>query len=643
MGEQIDKITSSKNNQRLLQTFMQRLLDDVNALAYMLENDLLESDASRIGAEQEICLVDQSLRPAPKAMEVLAALNEPHFTTELAAFNLEFNLDPLDFRGDCLRQMENQLTSYLQKLEDCLHSMGLDYVLTGILPTIHYNDLTLDNITPLPRYKALDAAINRLRGADFELRIEGTDELIANSNTIMFESCNTSFQLHYQTAPADFVDLYNWAQALAGPILSAATNSPLLLGKRLWRETRIALFQQATDTRKTSDYLREKEARVLFGSDWIHHSILETIREDIARHRILLYTEVEENAMEVLRAGGIPQLKAFRLHNGTIYKWNRACYGIFNGKPHLRIENRVLPSGPSIIDEMATAAFWFGLMHNLPPEYRNIQKKADFDTVKINFLRAVRTGLGSMFRWLNNKVYSASDLLLKELLPISEEGLRKANILEEDIQKYLNIIKERIETERTGSQWTLDAYALLKKQGKRDEALVAVTAGMLKRSRSGKPVHQWDLPQIDEAGSWINYYWKVEQIMSKDLYTVSEEDPISFAINVMNWRQIRHLPVENTKGELTGLVTMELLLQKFDILTSPEGESLTVRDVMITKVITTTENTLTVDAIALMEKNRISCLPVVNSSKHLVGIVTEHDFLNVANHFLHEFVKNFKQ
>ncbi|MCS6904383.1 MAG: CBS domain-containing protein [Bacteroidia bacterium] len=642
MGEQLKNTKSNKKDSQVLQSFIRHLLDDIKALAYILENGLLEDNIIRIGAEQEICLVDRkSLRPAPKAMEVLAALNEPHFTNELAVFNLELNLDPIEFHGNCLQQMENQLKTYLEMLESCLHSMNLDYVLTGILPTIHYNDLTLENITPLPRYKALDAAINQLRGSDFELRIEGTDELIANTKTIMFESCNTSFQLHYQTPPQDFVDLYNWAQALAGPIISAATNSPLLLGKRLWRETRIALFQQATDTRKTSDYLREKEARVLFGSDWIHHSILETFREDIARHKVLLYTEIEENAIETLRKGGIPQLKALRLHNGTIYKWNRACYGIINGKPHLRIENRVLPAGPSIIDEMANAAFWFGLMHNLPPEYRNLQKKVEFDVVKINFLRAVRTGLGSMFRWLDGKAYSAAELLLKELMPISEEGLKKANIPQEDIEKYLNVMKERIETEKTGSQWTLDAYAKLKKQGKRDEALVALTAGMLHRSRSGEPVHKWNLPEINEAGSWINYYWKVEQIMSKDLYTVGEEDPVSFAINVMNWRQIRHLPVENPKGELTGLITMELILQKFDTLASPEGSLLVVKDIMIKEVICTTEDTLTIDAIALMEKNHISCLPVVNKNNHLVGIVTEHDFLNVANHFLQEFIESY--
>ncbi|HHG85458.1 MAG TPA: hypothetical protein ENJ82_11990, partial [Bacteroidetes bacterium] len=510
MGEQNVKQILDKGEMR---KFTQHLFRDIRAMEVMLERGMFENDVTRIGAEQELCLIDKSFLPAPIAPQLLSEIKNPAFTNELSTFNLEINLDPLVFKGDCLSVMEKQLKTCLGELSEHLQKYVADYIMVGILPTIRRSDLTLDNLTPNPRYFALNDAIMAMRGGPYEFRIQGHDELVTSHDTLMFESCNTSFQVHYQVSAKDFASRYNWAQAITAPVLSVATNSPLLLGQRLWRETRIALFQQSADTRNMTEYGRDMQSRVFFGDHWLEKSVMEIFQEEAARYRVLISTPIEEDSLETLNAGGIPKLKALRLHNGTIYTWNRPCYGITNGKPHLRIENRVLPSGPTVLDEMANTAFWLGLMHGMPPEYRNLNKKFDFDHVKSNFMRAAKMGMGAMFRWVNGKPYSAQELICKELIPMAREGLASTNIRKRDIDRYLNVIQERAETGRSGSQWMLDSFNSLKKKGTKEEAIVATTAGIVKRQKSNKPVHKWSKARINEAGSWRNRYWRIEQIM----------------------------------------------------------------------------------------------------------------------------------
>ncbi|MEM7040238.1 MAG: CBS domain-containing protein, partial [Bacteroidota bacterium] len=250
MGEQNVKQIQSKAEMR---KFTQHLFRDIKALEFMLENDMFESGITRVGAEQEMCLIDAAYRPAAIAQKVLGELTDPHFTNELSQFNLEINLDPQVFTGDCLTKMEKQVRDCLKTLSVNLKGHNADYILVGILPTIRRSDLTLENLTPNPRYFALNDAILEMRGGPYEFRISGSDELITTHDTLMFESCNTSFQVHYQVDAKEFATAYNWAQAITGPVLSVATNSPLLLNHRLWRETRIALFQQSTDTRNTAE------------------------------------------------------------------------------------------------------------------------------------------------------------------------------------------------------------------------------------------------------------------------------------------------------------------------------------------------------------------------------------------------------
>lgn len=640
----MDKHLEGKlTNKAALQKFTHHLLQDIKAVELMIANDQFEKGITRIGAEQEICLVNSAYRQAPLAQKLLAELKDDQITNELPKFNLEINLSPLEFKGNCLSRMEKELKEKLKKIYTVGKQFHTDVVLAGILPTIRQSDLVLDNMTPNPRYLALNKTLFEMRGDPYDFRIQGTDELLTKLDSIMFETCNTSFQVHYQVSAADYVSAYNWAQIITAPVLAVATNSPLLLGKRLWRETRIALFQQATDTRRSSAYLREQESRVLFGNDWIYDSVVDLFKEDAARHRVLIASEIEEDSMAVLNDGKIPSLKALRLHNGTVYKWNRPCYGIMNGQPHLRIENRVLPSGPTVVDEMANTAFWLGLMHGRPKEYDNIHKKYDFDLVKTNFFRAAQMGMGTAFKWIGNRPITVQDLVLKELLPIAKEGLKKAAIDPADITKYMDIIEERTKTGRTGSQWMLDSYNDLKNKGTQDEAIVALTAGMAKRQKRNIPVHKWTISKMDEAGSWINRYWRIDQIMSKNLYTVKSDDLIDMATNLMNWKNISSIPVENDNHELVGLITYAELIKYYSTHPFEKNKQILIKDIMIKKPLSIKSDMLTKDAINIIRKNNVHSLPVIEGKNILVGIVTEHDFVNVADHFLQEFLNKEKE
>jgi gamma-glutamylcysteine synthetase len=402
MGFQSVKAIESLSERK---DFLYHLLNDVEALDTMIENDLFEKEIHRIGAEQELYLIDKNFRPSKKALEVLARIDDKHFTTELALFNLEINLDPLKLDSNCFSQMENQLNTLLNKAHIAANEFDNDKILlVGILPTLMKKDLIFDNITPHERYKTLNKVLKKIRGDDFILRIKGVDELNLNHKTILFEACNTSFQVHLQIPIKEMVDKYNWSQAIAGPVLSIMSNSPMLLGKELWSETRIALFQQSVDLRNKSYLLREQKPRVSFGSDWVRKSIIETYKDDIVRYIPLLTSEFSEDAMAKLKKGEFPKLEALNIHNGTIYKWNRLCYGQNNGIPHLRIENRYIPSGPSVKDEIANALFWVGVMQGMPNKYKNIYNKTPFNEVKGNFINAARTGINTYFNWFGKGI-----------------------------------------------------------------------------------------------------------------------------------------------------------------------------------------------------------------------------------------------
>ena len=627
MGEHnVDQYTDEKKSQ----AFMKALLEDLCALACMLEEGYVENGVTRIGAEQEMFLIDRHQRPAPVSLEVLEHAHDSRLTTEIARFNLEANLTPLKLENSCFSLMEQELSELLDVASNSAATQGANVLLSGILPTLQKSDLTLDNLTPVVRYHELNRGVIRLRGGPLAIHIKGLDELYLTHDNIMMESCNTSFQVHFQSNAKEFANHYNVAQAITAPVLAAAVNSPLLFGQRLWQETRVALFQHSTDERSRQQLARNQPTRVNFGDRWLQNSVLELFQDQIVRFRPIMISEPDANPFEVLARGGVPSLSALRLHNGTVWRWNRACYGITEGVAHLRIENRALPSGPTVVDEIANAAFFTGLMVALPQVYGEISKRMLFDDAKLNFFRAARHGLDAQFQWIDGQSLSATSLIMDQLLPLARQGLSSSHVASADIDKFLGIIEERTRTGQTGARWIMKSLAVVGNSGSKDTVQRNLTAAMLANQKQGQPVHRWPVSENAESEGWEHGYRTVGQFMSTDLFTVKPTDLIDLAASVMDWRHIRHVPVEDEEGRLVGLITHRGLLRLMSNGTRfIESTPVTVRDVMVEKPITVSPSTSSLTAIDLMRSNRIGCLPVVENNQ-LVGIVTSYDFLEAS-------------
>ena len=628
MGEHNVEQYDETNYQR----FMKAMLDDLRALAFMLENGRVESGVRRIGAEQEMFLVDQAMYPAAISVEVLNKANDQRLTTEIARFNLEANLTPRLLTASCFQQMETELRELMAKARAAAKSFDADVLLSGILPTLSQSDLTLDNLTPALRYEQLNREVIRSRGGPLSIYIKGLDELHLSHDNIMMESCNTSFQIHFQTSPDDFVRDYNLAQAITAPVLAVAVNSPLLFGKRLWRETRVALFQHSTDARSRPQLARSQPARVSFGEKWLEQSVIALFHDQISRFRPIMITQPDEDPFQVLARGETPKLSALCMHNGTVWRWNRACYGVHGGKAHLRIENRALPSGPTVVDEIANTAFFAGLMLALPEEYGDVAKRLSFDEAKGNFFRAARHGLDAQFNWIDGATYSASALILDHLLPLARAGLKSAEVVTRDADKYLNIIEERARKRKTGASWILNSLNAL--SGVPNELRQRrLAAAMLECQKKERPVHKWPTTKLAADDDWEKGYRTIGQFMTTDLFTVRPDDLIDLAASLMDWRHIRHVPVEDDHGRLVGLVTHRNLLRLLS--SGTRKEDVTVRDLMVPNPVTVSSLTPTLHAIQIMRERRIGCLPVVDADQ-LVGIVTSYDFLEASARLFRE-------
>ena len=631
MGEMRVKLAKS---QRQIQIFEKHLLKDIKAMERMLNEGWFDDKITRIGAEQELCIIDKNYRPAPLNIEILKKANNDSFTTEFAKFTAEINLTPRVFKGSCLSDMEKEIDDLLQQFSKAAAQFDAQPILTGILPTIRKYDITMENLTPYERYFALCKAINKLRGDVYELKIRGIDELIMKHDSPLLEACNTGFQVHLQVTGKEFVQMYNLAQAVAAPVLAASVSSPILFGKRLWKETRTALFQQSVDTRSTSDHLREFSPRVTFGNKWLEKSILEIYREDIVRYRVLLSTELTEDVMKKIDSGEVPQLEALNIHNSTIYRWNRPCYGISEGKAHLRIENRIFPSGPSLIDEMANAAFWLGLMNGFKDEVKDVTQLMSFDHAKTNFANAAQHGLDAKFTWFNNKKISTQKLILKELLPIAEAGLQKAKVNKTDIDKYLNVIRGRVDSGMTGAHWMLDAHAKLTKKTTGEDALTIITAGILKNQKKNIPVEKWKLPSVKDGVKLDHNTLLVEEFMGRDLFTVQPNDIVALVSEIMDWQKIKYVAVENENGNLVGLVTARLLLKHYKDLDNLDSDQpIPVKSLMIKNPITIKPESTIKEAMEKLQKHGIGCLLVVQG-KRLVGIITSENFLAITQRLM---------
>jgi CBS domain-containing protein len=634
MGEQNVKLN---NDEATSQAFMRSLLVEVQALEKMLDAGLVESGVRRIGAEQEMFLIDRAHKPALKALEILDVIDDDRFTHELGLFNLEANLSPHRLGGDCLRLMEQEAQEIYRKARETASRFDCDIALVGILPTLTKQNLGLDSMVPTPRYHALNEAICALRGKEFEFTINGIDQASVKHDNVMLEACNTSFQIHFQVSPENFARNYNIAQVVTAPLLAAAVNSPILLGKRLWHETRIAVFEYSVDTRSNVQQERGLKPRVHFGDRWLEESVTEIFKEDIARFRTVLTTETEDDPLGMIDRGIMPSLNALRLHNGTVYRWNRPCYGVHDNVPHLRIENRVIPSGPTVLDEIANAAFFFGMMAGMIVQDHDVRDLLTFADVKSNFLAAARDGIRAQMNWFNDTHLPAKQLVLEQLLPLAREGLEEADINRDDIDRYLGVLQDRVTQRRTGARWALESLENMGDKGTADQRLRCIVSSMVDQQSSGEPIAKWVLADYCEEQDWRESYQTIGQFMTQDLFTVQPDDIVDFAATLMDWRHVRHVPVEDGSGQLVGLVSHRDLLRLMAQGRSRDDDKMTVGEIMDREPITVTPETRTVEAIQLMREHRIACLPVQKDGK-LVGIITEHDLIVVASRLLETYL-----
>lgn len=613
-----------------LHRFSRALLDDIEALDRMLRDGQLEHGVTRIGLEQEFFLTDRDGRPAPRGPEVLATLNDPSFTTEIGRFNLELNVDPLVLGAGSLTTLEDSLRTSLAKARRAAAHHQADVALSGVLPSITLTDLTLDNLTPSDRYHALNARLVELAGGRMRTLVQGDELLQVELDSVMLEACNTSIQVHLQVAPDRLATIYNIAQLVAGPVLAAAVNSPLLLQRRLWHESRIPTFEQAVDSRPSADRVRGSWQRVHFGDDWVHDSVLDVYRDQVARHQVLLVGDTGESSLTVLDRGDVPALRALSLHNGSLYRWNRLCYGVSKGKPHLRIEHRPLPSGPTIRDEVANVAFFVGLVLGIEQDIGDVRSRFDFADVRANFHAAAHHGLESELCWERGRRGTARELIAHTLLPLAERGLRAASVSEPEIRRTLDVIAARATSGRTGARWQRDAWDALRSIRNPVARAQSLTRAMRDRQWTVEPVTDWAGITAAERDQWPQHVWTVQEIMSTDLFTVHPDDLLDVASSVMRWKHVRHVPVQDDHGALVGLLSHRSLLATHN---TPPNDARAVRDLMATTIRTVTPTHSCADALALMRTHAVGCLPVVHAGR-LVGMVSERDFLPFAAQWL---------
>ncbi|WP_409483004.1 glutamate-cysteine ligase family protein [Arsenicicoccus dermatophilus] len=492
MGQEI---TAGINAREHRQRYREKVQQCVDVLERMLRLKDFETSEPQAGLEIELNLVGPDLRASMTNELVLTQIDDPIFQTELARYNIELNVDPEPLAGDRGLDLEAHLREHLDAARS--RTGDVEIVTVGILPTLMPEELTRDAITPSPRYLALDEAIMEARGEDLLLDMEGRsgERLTTFVDTIAAESACTSVQCHLQVAPVDFADTWNAAQAIAGVQLAVGANSPYLFGRQLWAETRIQLFHQATDTRPIELRNQGVRPRVWFGERWVT-SIFDLFEENVRYFPALLPEMSDEDPVQVLESGAAPVMSELTLHNGTVYRWNRPIYDTVAGKPHLRVENRVLPAGPTVADTVANAALYYGLVNALVRQERPLWSKMSFAAAKENFFAGARRGFNAHLYWPGRGDVPVDELVLRQLLPMADAGLEAWGVSTKARDRYLGIIEDRCKAERNGASWQIACVERLEERGaNRDEALRRMLQRYIEQMHEGEPVHTWSLPR----------------------------------------------------------------------------------------------------------------------------------------------------
>lgn len=492
MGQHVDTVEFSPADRRRHREKLSRCLD---ALGQVLRDAAAPiAPKPLVGLELELNLVAPDLSASMNNEAVLAAVDDPRWQSELGRFNIEINAAPRELAGGGLRTMSAELHEALRKADAAAAGVDTRLLLIGILPTLRREDADASAISSGPRYAALNDQILSARGEPIHLRIDGEEPLDMLSDTVAPEAACTSAQIHVDTGSEDFAAYWNAAQAIAGAQLAIGANSPLLFGRRLWAETRVPLFEQSTDTRPLELAAQGVRPRVWFSERWID-SVTDLFEENIRYFPALLPICTDEDPLVALASGQAPSLSELCLHNGTIYRWNRPVYAASDGVAGLRVENRVLPSGPTIADTVANAAFFVGLIRGLALAPDPVWLSMPYQVAASNFSAGARDGIDARLRWPGRGELPATDLIRRELLPIAREGLDAWGVSVAERDELLDVIEGRCAHRVNGASWQIAALDRFQARGlDRDSALREMTAAYYEHMHTGAPVHTWALP-----------------------------------------------------------------------------------------------------------------------------------------------------
>jgi hypothetical protein len=487
VGDEVAAKVFTGEDRKRYREKVKRCLD---VFARMLAEARFDADRRSIGLEIELNITEETGDPAMANQHVLEMIADPDWQTELAQFNIEINIPPRTLADGVLSELETSVRGSLNHAEEGARKAHARLLMVGILPTLTEDLLDGSALSANPRYALLNEQIFAARGEDLHLAIDGVERLSVYADTIAPEAACTSVQLHQLVDPTAFARHWNAAQCIAAIQLAIGANSPFFFGRELWRETRIALFEQATDTRSEELKAQGVRPRVWFGEGWIT-SIFDLFEENVRYFPSLLPVVEDEDPLEVLERGDIPRLQELRLHNGTIYRWNRPIYDVVRGRPHLRVENRVLPAGPTVVDTLANAAFYYGLVRVLADEDRPLWTQMSFSAAEENFHACAREGIGARVYWPGLGEVPAAELVLRRLLPMAHEGLDRWGVDAADRDRLLGIVERRCVEGRNGASWQADTFHRLYERLDRQDALREMTVRYRDLMHSNEPVHTW--------------------------------------------------------------------------------------------------------------------------------------------------------
>ncbi|MEQ8407041.1 MAG: glutamate--cysteine ligase [Gammaproteobacteria bacterium] len=490
MGQSIKQLDFSEAD---FTAFSQKLRANLEALEILLARPGFGAGELSFGAELELYIVDGQGRPLHVNQEIQKQLNDPQLTLELNRYNLEYNFSPCMIKDHCFAKTEAEALKAINKINACAAQWEGKVVPVGILPTLQQSDTGYHAMTPLDRFEALTKALTEIRGGPFTIALEGEETLQLAMDDVTLEGANTSFQIHLRVPPEEFTDFYNAVQLVTPLVVAMAANSPTLFGHRLWQETRIPLFKQSIDCRP-KDSLHPIPARVNFGTNWIRNGAFELFAEATLLYRPILPIVDEEDPVAVAKAGGTPELKELRMHQGSIWWWNRPVFDPADGG-HLRIEMRALPAGPTMKDMLANAALAIGLARLMQSKVRDLLPAMPFTYCTANFYRAAQQGMDAELFWPSleqsqPEYFPVADILEK-LLPEIPDQLESMGFIREDFAPLIDILKQRLTTRQTGAQWQLTKLAELRKNMHKQDALIAMYQQYQKNSADNIPVAQW--------------------------------------------------------------------------------------------------------------------------------------------------------